>query len=149
MVNIKQIFNEKDLEMFDMEEKSIIRRNHREYNYFKKAKKVDIYLMSKNNITETILEKIEKITLKHLKVNKIKINWEKLDDLKKVKSLVSKGWSQFLGQLSQRFPAATSLLQNSDWKLDGDCIYVYLEQSGIKLLKEQSIHSFTENILNV
>ena len=50
MVNIKQIFNEKDLEMFDMEEKKALSGVIIENIIIsRKQKKVDIYLMSKKN----------------------------------------------------------------------------------------------------
>jgi DNA polymerase-3 subunit alpha (Gram-positive type) len=147
MINIKQIFKEKDFELFSIEEKKILENVILEnIDVSRREKNLNVFLLSECVITEQMLNKLKKIISCYLPhTNSISIHCDKLDGENKGQRLVTKAWKGLLKCLFAKIPASRIWMVNSRWELHKECLYIYLEPSGIEFLKERRVCSIIEN----
>ncbi len=147
MINLKNIFKEEDLKIFEAEEKRLLTNIILENIVVSREKKdLDVFLLSEHVLTEQILIKIKNILLSYLPhTNNILFHCVKVDNKNKAQALVTKVWKDLLEHIFTKAPASQMWMLNSYWELNEKHLNIYIEPSGIEFLKERKVCTIIEN----
>ncbi|WP_337957197.1 OB-fold nucleic acid binding domain-containing protein, partial [Tepidanaerobacter acetatoxydans] len=147
MINLKNIFKEEDLKIFEAEEKRLLTNIILENIVVSREKKdLDVFLLSEHVLTEQILIKTKNILLSYLPhTNNILFHCVKVDNKNKAQALVTKVWKDLLEHIFTKAPASQMWMLNSYWELNEKHLNIYIEPSGIEFLKERKVCTIIEN----
>lgn len=146
MTNITQLIKEKDLDLFNPEErKKLSKVIFVNSKVSLKTREVVIFLLSQYRLSEEILNKIKKIISSYLPgTGRFSIQYEILDD-NKGQGLLKKAWNGLLNYLFSKVPACRIWMLSSHWELDGQHLNIFIDSSGKEFLEKRRIHLLIEN----
>jgi len=146
MIKVTKIFNQKDLNLFNEEERKKLSSIFlKSADVSIKLRELDIRLLSENQLSEEILNKIKKLLSSYLlQATRISIHCEILDDKNKGQRLVKEAWNGLLKFLFSRVPGCRVWMTNCHWELIGHHLNIFVDSCGKEILKKRKIHNLIE-----